>query len=52
MKKRQDLFEHYLDEIDKACEMLQEECESDGECRYKKVVAVILLFTLDSIQYN
>ena len=50
MKKRKSFFERYLDEIYNVSEMLHKEGCSDGERRYKEVVAVIALFILENLR--
>ena len=49
-KKSQDFFDRYLDEIYDVNKMLREEGKSYGECRYLKVVAVILLFIREDLR--
>lgn len=50
MKKRKDLFERYLDEIYDISKMLNEEGYNAAKRRYLEVVAMILLFILDSLR--
>ena len=50
MKKRQDRFERELRELYDVTKVLKEEGESDGECRYKELVATILLFIDDGLR--
>ena len=43
-KKRSDCFESELRKLYDITKMLKEEGKSDGECRYKELIATILLF--------
>lgn len=50
MKKRTDRFERELRELCDITKVLEEEGESDGERRYKELIATILLFIDDSLR--
>lgn len=49
-KKREDLFKYYIDQVCDITEMLEKEGHSRAECRYKEVMAIILLLILDSLR--
>lgn len=44
MKKHQNFFDHYFDQVCDVTDMLKKEGHSSAECRYKKIMATILLF--------
>lgn len=49
-KKKQDLFSSYLDEVYDVTNVLKQEGKSHAECRYMEIMAVLLLFVLDSLR--
>lgn len=49
-KKRQDFFHRYLDEIYDVSDMLNKEGKSRAECRYREIVAIILLFIREDLR--
>lgn len=50
MKKRDDFFDRYLNQVYEVGEMLHEEGYSAAERRYLEIMATILLFILDSLR--